>query len=135
MTALAADRMTQSRDGKVLSLPVAASAVIYAGAIVCLNSSGFAVPASTSTTLKRMGVATEAVSGNGTNGGVMVRVQRGGWYRFANSASGDAIVLADAGNTCYLVDDQTVAKTDGSSSRSAAGTVRDVDSGGVWVEF
>jgi hypothetical protein len=34
-----------------------------------------------------------------------------------------------------VVDDQTVAKTNGSSSRSVAGIIRDVDADGVWVEF
>jgi hypothetical protein len=33
------------------------------------------------------------------------------------------------------VDDQTVAKTDGTGARSVAGKVFDVDSGGVWVRF
>jgi hypothetical protein len=33
------------------------------------------------------------------------------------------------------VDDQTVAKTDGSTTRSVAGIVRGVDTDGVWVEF
>ena len=35
--------------------------------------------------------------------------------------------------TAYIVDDQTVAKTNGSSTRSAAGTIVDVDAQGVWV--
>jgi hypothetical protein len=43
--------------------------------------------------------------------------------------------LADVGKQCYLVDDQTVAKTDGTNTRSPAGFVRDVDADGVWVEF
>jgi hypothetical protein len=34
-----------------------------------------------------------------------------------------------------VVDDQTVAKTNGSSTRSVAGIVRQVDSDGVWVEI
>ena len=37
---------------------------------------------------------------------------------FANSASGDLITAAEVGSDCYIVDDQTVAKTNGSSTRS-----------------
>ena len=50
-------------------------------------------------------------------------MKRGCW-KFANSTAGDAITDADYGTTCYVVDNQTVAKTNGSSTRSAAGTVR-----------
>ncbi|MCY1460857.1 hypothetical protein D9M71_784510 [compost metagenome] len=56
-------------------------------------------------------------------------------FAFANSAAGDEITRADIGATAYIVDDQTVAKTDGTSTRSVAGTIRDVDSDGVWVEI
>ena len=34
----------------------------------------------------------------------------------------------------YIVDDETVAKTDGTATRSAAGKVVGLDSDGVWVE-
>ena len=45
------------------------------------------------------------------------------------------IAAADIGNNCYVVDDQTVAKTNGTNSRSVAGKVHDVDAIGVWVDF
>jgi hypothetical protein len=35
----------------------------------------------------------------------------------------------------FIVDDETVAKTNGSSTRSVAGICRGVDAQGVWVEF
>jgi len=65
---------------------------------------------------------------------VQVAVRRG-CFQFANSASTDALTNLDIGATCYIVDNQTVAKTDGSATRSKAGVVRSVDAGGVWVEF
>ena len=34
---------------------------------------------------------------------------------------------------CYVVDDETVAKTNGTNTRSRAGVVVDVDAQGVWV--
>jgi hypothetical protein len=39
------------------------------------------------------------------------------------------------GNDCYIVDDQTVAKTNGTATRSIAGKIRAVDAQGVWVEI
>jgi hypothetical protein len=41
--------------------------------------------------------------------------------------------LAEVGAVCYLVDDETVAKTSGTNTRSRAGYVVDVETAGVWV--
>ena len=136
MTALAADRTTPKRLGHQVNLPVAASAVIYAGALVCVNSSGYAVKGSTSTTLKAVGVAKARVDNTGgADGALRIEVDRQGCHLFANSASGDLIALSDVGASVYIVDDQTVAKTSGSSTRSLAGKVVDVDASGVWIQF
>lgn len=135
MAALTADRPTPKRTGRNLSLPVAAATKIFAGSIVCVNTSNLAVKGATSTTLKAAGVAKEQVDNtNGAAGDLRIEVERG-TFLFANSTSTDAIALQDIGSTCFIVDDQTVAKTNGSSTRSAAGVVRDVDTQGVWVEF
>ncbi|KAK0329991.1 hypothetical protein LTR94_034588, partial [Friedmanniomyces endolithicus] len=61
------------------------------------------------------------------------RVKKG-QFRWANSAAADAITRAEIGDPAYIVDDQTVAKTNGGATRSVAGTIRDVDAQGVWVE-
>lgn len=133
--ALTADRATPRRDAVQFEFPVAASTKIYAGALVCLNSSGLATKGAASTTLKAVGIA-EALADNsaGSASAINVKVRRG-CFRFANSASTDLIALTEVGSDCYIVDDQTVAKTNGSSSRSVAGKVRDVDADGVWVEI
>ncbi len=133
--ALSADRPTPERDGKTFVFPVAAAVKIYAGALVALSATGFATPGATAATLKGLGRAEDqADNTSGAAGDVLVRVARG-LFRFANSAGADEITLADVGATCYIVDDQTVAKTNGTGTRSMAGTVRDVDASGVWVEF
>ena len=133
MAALTKDRNTKRRDAKVFSDPVAATTKIYAGSLVCINASGYAVPGSTSTALKARGVAQEQVDNStGAAGDKRVETNRG-CFPFANSASADEITRADIGATAYIVDDQTVAKTNGSSTRSAAGTVVGIDADGVWV--
>jgi len=135
MTALSADRNTPNRSGEDFVRDVAAGVKIFAGAIVALNATGFATPGATSTTLKALGRAEEQVDNTGgADGAVTVKVRRG-LFRFANSAAADEITAADIGNDCYIVDDQTVAKTSGTSTRSIAGKIRDVDALGVWVEF
>ncbi|MDZ7862449.1 hypothetical protein [Acidovorax sp.] len=135
MAALAKDRNTLRRDGKQMEPPVAAATLIYAGALVAINAAGYAVPGATSTTLKAAGVAEARADNTGGAAGAIRVPLRKGWHQFANSASGDAITLADVGADCFIVDDQTVAKTNGSNTRSVAGKVADVDADGVWVNF
>ncbi|MFY4004724.1 MULTISPECIES: hypothetical protein [Achromobacter] len=135
MTALTQDRNTLRRDGNQIEPPVAAATRIYGGSIVCINTSGYAVPGSTSTTLKVAGVAEDrADNSGGAAGDIRVRLRKGP-HCFANSVSADLITLADIGSACYIVDDQTVAKTSGGDTRSVAGKVFDVDADGVWVDF
>ena len=135
MTALTANRDTPSRSGDISEPPVKGSTKIYAGSLVAINSSGLAVPGATATTLKGLGRAEQMVDNSaGADGDLTVRVSRR-IHRFANSTSTDAITRAQIGDDCYIVDDQTVAKTDGSSARSVAGKVFDVDDQGVWVKF
>ena len=135
MAALTVDRNTPGRDGDIISLPVAASEVIYSGALVARDASGNAAPGATATTILGAGRAeAHADNSSGSAGDINVDVRQG-VFRFANSTAGDEITRADIGSDCYIVDDQTVAKTDGTSTRSVAGKVFDVDSDGVWVKF
>jgi hypothetical protein len=132
--ALTADRMTKRRDGNTFNDPIAASTKIYLGALVCLNAAGNAVPGSASTTLLARGVALKQVDNTtGSAGDLSVETETG-VFCFKNSASGDLIARAEIGDVCYIVDDQTVAKTDGTGARSPAGKIVDVDSAGVWVD-
>jgi hypothetical protein len=134
MTALAADRQTARRDGGSYSFPVAASVTCYAGGIAVLDASGNSKPGVTATGLVTVGVFQEQVANGSTAAAVSVLV-RPGIYRFGNSGSSDAITKAEIGDRCYIVDDQTVAKTDGSGTRSIAGQIVDVGDDGVWVRL
>lgn len=135
MAALTTDRNTPRRDGNVIEPPVGAAAKIFAGALVAINATGFAVRGATATTLKGAGVALHrADNTGGADGDIRVEVSKLP-ARFGNSTSTDAITLAEIGTDCYIVDDQTVAKTNGTNTRSRAGKVFDVDADGVWVDF
>lgn len=133
MTALAKDRDTPCRTGNVFEDPVAANAKLYIGSLVALNATGFAVPGSTATTLRARGRAEIQVNNTGgADGAITVKVKRG-VYKFVNLAA-DAITRADIGAQAFIVDDQTVARTNGTGTRSVAGLIRQVDSDGAWVE-
>jgi hypothetical protein len=132
---LSADRNTPRTDSTSFSDLVAAATVIYSGALVALDVSGNAVPASATVAQRTRGVAqTRADNSAGAAGDIRVNV-RTGTYRLDNSAAADLITVADIGAVCYVVDDETVAKTDAAGTRPVAGTIRNVDADGVWVEI
>lgn len=133
--ALTKDRDTKARDGKTFNAPVAGTKVIYAGALVALSATGYLTPGAVATTLKKAGRAKAFVSNAGGADGVVSAEYEMGCFRYKNSASTDEITRADIGNNCYIVDDETVAKTNGTNTRSVAGEIVDVDAGGVWVLF
>jgi hypothetical protein len=132
--ALSADRNTPRREGLDYVYPMAASVTIYAGALVMLNASGHARPGATATGQRAVGVAQERKANGSTAGAETIRVWPG-VFRFDNSTAGDAIAQADVGADCFIVDDERVAKTNGSSTRSVAGKVVAVDAQGVWVKI
>jgi len=128
--ALTKDRNTPCREGDLFVHGVAASTKIYAGSLVCVNASGYAVPGSVSTTLKAVGRAEETVDNSaGSNADKTVSVRKG-TFKFANA--GD-ITIAHIESSVYINDDQTVSSV--STSKSVAGKCVAVDSDGVWVKF
>lgn len=132
--ALAADRNTPMKDGELIAVPVATNVKIYAGALVVADSGGYAAPGSVATTLTYLGRAEEQVDNTGgANGAKTVLVRRGTAFKFKNSGA-DAVTQASLGKVCYVVDDETVAATNGGNTRSAAGTVLAVEADGVWVK-
>jgi hypothetical protein len=132
MTALNRDRNTPERTGKDFGHPVLGNVKIYAGALVVLSATGFAAPGSTALALIAVGRAAEEVDNTGgADGALTVRVERG-TFQWGNDAS---INRTHIGKTAYIVDDQTVAATDGAGTRSAAGLIVDVDADGVWVKI
>lgn len=136
MTATTIDRDTKARAGKLRSFLLAAATLIPGGVIACLNAAGNLVNGSTSTTLKCVGVSTRRADNSaGAAGDVKGETERGVFGPFANSSAGDLIAAADIGSDCYIVDNQTVAKTNGSATRSIAGKVHDVTTEGVWINF
>jgi len=117
MTALAKDRIVRKKgSGVLLPYPVAASTKIYAGAMVALNSGGYAVPAGDTASHKVVGVATTQVDNSaGSNGDLSVVIAAGIVVHF-NAAS---ITQAMAGKKMFVVDDNTFDDGAGTNGISA----------------
>lgn len=136
MAALTADRNTLRREGVQEGYPVKASTRIFAGSITAIDATGYAVPGAVATTLKCVGVAVARYDNSAGAAGDVKAVTDRRPHWFANSSAGDAIALTDVGASCYIVDDQTVAKTNGTNTRSVAGKILNVDAAlGVLVDF
>jgi len=133
--ALNADKSFSERDGDYVALEVKEGETIFSGSLVCLKN-GLAIAAKTATNLTAVGVAVEHI--DASDSGQFVNVKKG-IFLFMNSSGNDEITAADIGKDCYVVDDETVAKTDGDTgggaTRSVAGKVFDVEENGVWVDL
>jgi hypothetical protein len=133
--ALTADRSVDNRLGSLIVYKVAAGVKIFAGALIVLDSSKYARPGYVNADLIAVGVSRAALDNTlGAAGVYGIEVEEG-IFQFFNSENADLITRAEIGEVCYIIDDQTVAKTNGAGTRSAAGTIKDVDDFGVWVEI
>lgn len=136
MTAAISDRDTREVPGRTRGFPLEAATKIYGGTISCLNAAGNLTKGATSTTLKCVGVSQQSYDNSvGVAGAVVGETKVGVFGPFANSANADAVALTDIGSDCYIVDDSTVAKTNGANTRVVAGKVWYVDAKGVMVKF
>lgn len=131
---LTQDRNTQMKDGELIPVPVAAGALIYAGGIAVANATGYGDKGQTALNLTYLGRWEEQIDNSaGIDGAVSGLIRRGKAFHFKNSAV-DPVTQASLGKVCYIVDDETVAATNGVSTRSAGGVVVGIDANGVWVE-
>ncbi|VXD04164.1 hypothetical protein [Pseudomonas sp. 9Ag] len=132
MSALTRDRNTPLMNATVIAVLVASNAKIFAGALVVANANGYAAPGSTAVGLTYLGRAEDSVDNTGgADGAATVPVRRLNAFKWGNDGS---ITQAHQGKTAYIVDDQTLAATDGTGTRSAAGRIVGIESDGVWIE-
>lgn len=129
-TPLTAARDTVSREGAKVVVGVASNTTLFAGSMVALTATGYAVPAADATGLRVIGMAADTVINAGTDGALTVTVVRG-LFRWVN---GDTLTDADIGSLAFVEDDQTVQKGASATYKIIAGVVVDVDGYGVWVD-
>ena len=120
MTALTAAKEAERQDGEIIPYKVAASTTIYKGALVCDNTSGYAVPAADTSGYVLLGVAVETVTCGTTAGAVSVRVYKTGVFKMAKASAAQT----DIGVLMYVLDDATVAAS--STNSIKAGYVIDI---------
>ena len=136
MAALVADRDTP-RYGKephpATYAHKLAAVKVYAGGLAVIGTDGYARPGRVSTTDRAVGRFEEQVDNSGGAAGDLLANVLTGEFKWDNSSAGDLITQAFVAKPCYVVDDHTVAATDGTGTRSLAGIVTRVETDGVWV--
>lgn len=109
-----------------------ATARFFKGALICFDTGdGKLKPGETSTTLFAVGKCESDI--DPANDGTTSVTVRSGVFGYENSASADLIANDDVGKVCFVVDDGTVALTNGTNTRSAAGIIHSVVDGKVYV--
>lgn len=133
MTALAANYQFASKQNGVKSYPVADNVHIYKGSIVCVNSSGYAVPGANTAAYVTVGIADEEVDNTLTGhaaGLKRVRVISGRHF-LMNDVTAD-LTQAKVGLVVYVTDSGNVSLSE--SNSIAVGIVTEyVSSTQAWV--
>lgn len=133
-TPLTKDRRTDHKAlGRSQTLDVAASTIIYKGAMVCVDAAGNAIPAANAAANTFAGVADhQADNSGGAAGDVTVKVWRSGVFSF-NAESGDEPTAADLMRPVYAASDNEVEATAGAGT--VAGTLEEIDGSEYWVNL
>jgi hypothetical protein len=130
MGVLTAERSVSRKGGEVtgtppvLTIPLKANAKCFKGGLVATDSSGYGVSGSSiqATGLKIWGVASKTMDNTGgSNGAISVDVLLGVFPFQNGGAAADPVAQADFGAAVFADDDQSIRKTNGTSTRSGCG--------------
>ncbi len=131
--ALSADVQVSRKESGLQSFPVEDNVTIYKGARVCVNTSGYLVPAADTGGYRFAGIAFEKVDNTITGhaqGGLNCRVYTAGVFKLAATSITQAMV----GRKMYIVDDATIDET--STNSVCVGTlVEYVSTTAGWVDI
>lgn len=148
MAALTTGRRTPKRASsasEMLSADCAASQTFFKGGMVQLNAAGYAVPASSGTGKKMLGVLpdqnegvpTESINSSATLGATKIRVER--TTALLNNSGTNPVVQANLLGLVYAEDDNTVGSLATGFSPAGRAIALEPATGpsgaGVWVEL
>lgn len=131
--ALTKDKQVKMRVLAIVAHPVAASTIIYKGALTVLDAQANAVPATKAEGLVPLGICRTGVDNSGGAAGErLVEVRTDEAAKLRNDAA-NPVTRAHIGQPCYILDDETVTAL--AEGTSVAGRVEDLDDNGVWISF
>ena len=122
------DRPWRGHPGQLIdNVPLAASATVYAGAIIEIDGSGNVAKAAKGADKVYFGVAVTGGKNGTTAGETKITVRRKATVHLKKTGT------AVRGKAAYVADDQTV--TDVATGASKVGRIVDTDDDGVWVDM
>jgi len=127
------------RIGAIKEDALAAATGIFTGALIMRNAAGFLTRGVTAIGCIGVGRADARADNTAGAAGAMNATFRTGVFRF-NTLPGDPVVRAGIGRLCFIVEDDTVAGTSATNTRSAVlfgsgGIVDGIGANGVWVRL
>ena len=124
MPALQQPYEPMEKEGLLVSYPVRGGVRIWKGALVCVDSTGYLVPASDTANLRFVGVAFESVDNQGgANGDKKCRVIKRGTFVYHRAGT---FSQSDIGVVVKAASDNEVSKT--TTNNIAVGTVVELPS-------
>lgn len=121
--------------GYIHGCKVKANAVICAGTMIGKDATGYYVPVTAATGLSAVMVALQDADATGKANGALEIEGATGIFGMEIASAGDALAQTDVGATVYGLDNQTAAKTNGGSTRSAIGVLARVEGTQAYVQF
>ena len=130
MTALTKDVARDAKDSKLVSLPIAANAIIFRGALVKINAAGYVEPCSSEAGAVFAGVSRESMDNTGgSNGEQLMQIEsRDAFYVAAVGMGAD-----DLGKKVYALDDNTAQLAAGTNLQEAGKIIEVVSATKVLV--
>lgn len=131
--------VTEIRCGSLMPVPLAALALVLQGTFAVVNANGFAVASAEvgGADQSCVGIWDHSAENTGADGDVVACVRRKQQFLVRNSVA-DPVTQADLGSAVFIEDNQTIAKTDGTGTRSLGGYFMGFDlqyPDCVWVEI
>lgn len=131
--------VTEIRCGTLMPVPLAALALVLQGTFAVADVNGYAIPSADVGGVDQncLGIWDHSAENTGAAGDVVACVRRKQQFLLCNSST-DPVTQVDFGSPVYIEDNQTIAKTDGTGTRSLGGRFMGFDVQNpefVWVEI
>ena len=131
--------VTEMRCGTLMPVALASMVLVLQGTFAVVDASGYAIASEDvgGADQNCLGIWDHSAENTGAAGDVVACVRRKQQFLVRNSTT-DPVTQADLGAVVYVEDNQTIAKTDGTDTRSVAGHFMGFDVENpefVWVEI
>lgn len=131
--------VTEMRCGTLMLVALALSTLVLQGTFAVVDASGYAISSEDVGGVDQicLGIWDHSAENTGAAGDVVACVRRKQQFLVRNSST-DPVTQAEFGSPIYIEDNQTIAKTDGTGTRSLGGRFMGFDVENpefVWVEI